>query len=977
MGEYRATTIQNAAVCKISRALSIWLKTIVMGGIAGAVLGMATTACATQPSVAFFYGSHPPPNVLRDFDWVVIQPSALKTPGDLATSGSTVFGYVSLGEIDRSTPTSKTLPTRCRAGEDRPWNSWIVNQADPVCRAFYLKHVFEPLRARGYRNFFLDNLDSYWLTTKSQSQRVAYRRGLIALIKAVHNHDPDGHFILNRGFSLLPALKDDGVVAVAAESLYRGWNQGTKKYVAVKPASTRRLLNEFSIVRREGMTPIAIDYLPAAERKRAEQLARRIEAQGIVPYVGTAMLRTVGVGTIAPIPRQILLLYNGPDTAMNSDVNMYASMPLNHMGYATRTIDVSRQALPAGTLAGQIAGIVTWFNSDHFRNSSKVWAWLHRQMRAGIRVAVLGTFGVPPNDSVLDTLGLRSESPSASGISLAKVNGIDRDYFGFETPLLPSTPDFYPLALARGTPLLTVSVAGRDEVAAALAPWGGYVLAPYVLRSLPQGALGANDLQAAWILDPFRFFRAALRLPNIPAFDYTTDSGQRILFSIIDGDGFSSKSWIGAFRDQRAGRVILDQVLRKFELPVSASVIASEFTDDGLYPPAEVKALQRIARKIFLLPWVEIGTHTYSHPFDWSDLERSPGLSAGLNIEESPRKTDSTSVDKHPEGLKYGYNLPIPGYRFNPEMEVTGSAEIINRLLAPPGKHVKIIQWSGDANPDALVLAIARRDGIANINGNNSTITRSHPSLTNVAPLGVWKGAYFQVYSPIANEDEYTDGWKPPYCGYSRVIQTLEMTNRPRRLTPMEIYYHYYSGTRACALKSLIGVERWTLKQPSIPLFASTYSQIATAFESAGLAAIPAGFALRNYGADQEIRVPERLGYPDFNRSVNIAGYDTFGGQRYIHLGPGGQARLVLQAKAPSAPYLANANGEIEGLQRTKTSLTLRLRGTVPLKASFRNTAGCTVKIDGRPYARRTRSANQVHIRLQAHEVTISVRCIQ
>ena len=308
-------------------------------------------------------------------------------------------------------------------------------------------------------------------------------------------------------------------------------------------------------------------------------------------------------------------------------------------------------------------------------------------------------------------------------------------------------------------------------------------------------------------------------------------------------------------------------------------------------------------------------------------------------------------------------------------MEVSGSAKIINRLLAPAGKRVKIIQWSGDANPDARVLAIAYRDGLENINGNNSTITRSHPSITNVAPVGIWKGPYFQVYSPIANEDEYTDGWKAPYCGYTQAIQTMEMTNRPRRLAPMEVYYHYYSGTRTCALKDLIDVYSWAQKQPSIPVFASTYSRIATAFESAGLAGIPDGFVLRDYGADQEIRIPENMAYPDLVRSANIAGYDTFDRQRYIHLGPGGQARLVLQAKPATKPYLVSANGQIAGLNRTKSGLTLRLKGTVPLKARILNTARCAVRIDGKLSAGNRKTGNQVVIHLKAHEATIRVQC--
>ena len=166
------------------------------------------------PSVAFFYGEHPPASVLHDFDWVIVQPDALAQPKALAGAHTTVFAYVSLGELAMDSPAGQTLPAHCRLAENHLWKSWIVNQANPACRAYYRQHVFAPLRARGYRNYFFDTLDSYRLALKSAPERAAYRAGLVALIESVHRHDPRGRFIFNRGFALLPALKGQGVIVL-------------------------------------------------------------------------------------------------------------------------------------------------------------------------------------------------------------------------------------------------------------------------------------------------------------------------------------------------------------------------------------------------------------------------------------------------------------------------------------------------------------------------------------------------------------------------------------------------------------------------------------------------------------------------------------------------------------------------------------------------------------------------------------------
>ena len=110
-----------------------------------------------------------------------------------------------------------------------------------------------------------------------------------------------------------------------------------------------------------------------------------------------------------------------------------------------------------------------------------------------------------------------------------------------------------------------------------------------------------------------------------------------------------------------------------------------------------------------------------------------------------------------------------------------------------------------------------------NMNGGDTLITRSNPSLALVAPLGVTKNGHFQVYAPNQNENVYTNNWLGPFYGYERVIETFELTNVPYRLKPIDIYFHTYSASKPASLKALDKVFRWATEQETNPVHASDY----------------------------------------------------------------------------------------------------------------------------------------------------------
>lgn len=161
-------------------------------------------------------------------------------------------------------------------------------------------------------------------------------------------------------------------------------------------------------------------------------------------------------------------------------------------------------------------------------------------------------------------------------------------------------------------------------------------------------------------------------MPDIPAPDVTTENGRRLFFSHIDGDGFPSFAQFP--RRELAAEVLYREVLQKYRVPTTVSVIESELAPDGLYPALSAR-MEAVARQIFALPHVEIASHSYSHPFKWDSIKH--GVFAN-------------NEDAH-------YHLPIPGYSLDLKREIVGSIDYIRRRLARPAS--RSTSCSGRATP--------------------------------------------------------------------------------------------------------------------------------------------------------------------------------------------------------------------------------------------------------------------------------------
>ncbi|MBS0291307.1 MAG: endo alpha-1,4 polygalactosaminidase [Proteobacteria bacterium] len=889
-----------------------------------ACLLLTCGARAAMPAVALYYGHEIPLGEFRAFDLVVVDPDHPMHRVDALGPATKVYAYVSVTEVQPSRAYHADIPAEWKLARNQDWQSEVVDQSVAAWPEFFASRVVAPLWERGFRGFFLDTLDSYRLASEFDEQ--AQQRGLVRVIETLHQRFPGIRLILNRGFDILPQLQGK-VEMVAAESLYQRWNAKTRRYEEVPPQDRQWLMEQLRTLRqRDGLPVLVIDYVAPQDRALTRATAQKIQQDGFIPWVTDAQLTTIGIGSIEPVARRVLVLYNGGEApALDyTNAHRYLQMPLNHMGYVTDYVDV-RGELPRLVAGDRYAGVVSWFSGFIAApQRAGLSQWLQARMREGMPLAVVGDWGLAPDRALARSLGLVPDRADPQG-TLRQVQAAPM--MGFENPLpLPSrqndlvqlTPD-----MARQSQSLVELRDARDRsfVGGAITPWGGFVLDPNVLFEIP----GTDE--ARWLVDPFAFLQQALRLPAIPVPDTTTENGRRLLLAHVDGDGFPSLAEFPG--SPLAAQVLLTEVFEKYRIPQTMSVIEAEVAPDGLYPALSPR-MEEVARKMFRLPHIEVGNHSYSHPFQW-DTAVQHGIF-----------TDNSEAAR---------SLAVPGYTMNLEREIVGSTRYINERLAPRDKPVKIFQWSGDTAPSAEALALSYRAGLLNINGGDTSISRTNPSLTAVGALGLRKGGLLQVYAPITNENIYTHLWTGPYYGFERVIESFEMTDTPRRIKPVGIYYHSYSASKPASLKALKKVYNWALDHPLHPVHASEFIAKVQDFYDYAMARDGDGWRLRSSnGALRTVRLPAALGLPRTGASQAVAGWRPGVEGRYVHLS-GPAALLQTNADETSSPYLHEANARLVDWQADPDGRRLQftLQGHVPLEFALANTEACQVRANQRP----------------------------
>ncbi len=866
---------------------------------------------AESPCVGVYYGHDLPEEALYLYDWLIVDPDsfsmeALKERFYIKNRRARLIAYVSVGELEPQREYFKDASKEWFIGENRAWGTTVVDLRKPAYRRFLLERVVKPAMEQGFDGVFLDTLDSYRLALK-EDEWAEYEKAELELIQEIRRRYPSRLIVINRGFELLDSVHHI-VDAILVEGLFYGIDTEKMTYREVPEEERGWLVERLEKAKRYGLPVIVLDYIEPSRRELAREAAKRIARLGFIPYISDYELSTIGVGNCELIPRRVLLLYNSDVQTERSltEVHRFVQLPLEYLGFVPVLYDI-KNGLPEGYLADRYAGAVVWVGRlIDYRAFHK---WTVEKIKEGLRIFFIDDFGFPAERKLLEPLGIGLISSGTLGLRPLQVKKTLLPFFEAEPSVASTVPALMP---SSGRKVLVVEDEdGTESVPFAITPWGGYAL---------DGALIVKEFEA-WVYDPFEVLKEVFPRRPVAVPDVTTENGRRILTAHIDGDSFFGNADFDATRN--LGEIVRDEILERFSFPHTVSVIEGELAPWGLYPE-KAERLEEVARSIFALPNVEPASHSWSHPFYWKAL-----------------------IYGTAEAKEVRYNLSIQGYRFSLERDIEGSIKYINKRLVPEDKPVRVFLWTGDCLPNEEALRMTYRLGVYNVNGGDTHITRVNPFLVYVSPMGVNRGEHFQVYSPVQNENLYTNEWTGPYYGYSNVIQTFELTDSPRRLKPVGIYYHFYSAQKIASLRALKSVYRWAMEQKLNPMFLSEYAQRVLEFRTMAFARLlDGGLVVRADSSLKTLRIDREAGFPDLERSRGIVGYMERGDVIYLHLDGSGDYKIVLKKDKPEGFRLIESNGQVVLYERKDGSISIGLRSYMPLEFSIEKT-GCTVSIEG------------------------------
>ncbi|PAJ71818.1 hypothetical protein CJF42_24645 [Pseudoalteromonas sp. NBT06-2] len=289
-------------------------------------------------SIAFYYHEIDSVRELLVYDRIVITPSAVSARQlkQLAQGRVEVYAYLSIGELNKQDSTAALK--RHVLANNTDWDSYVMDMTAKPWQQ-YLQDKASEYQELGFKGLFLDTLDSYQLSAGNQTHKQLQQKGLIQVIanfKKLHTK-----LIFNRGFELLSQLefKPAGVVA---ESLFQGYDVKNHRYFVMKPEDTQWLLTKLNSIKNLDIEVIAIDYLDGNNRVAQREAAQRLLDNDFTPYISDGLLKQFGVSTIEPVPRRVLVFYDGKTgLKRQSDCHRLLSMLVEYKGYVPVCTDIN------------------------------------------------------------------------------------------------------------------------------------------------------------------------------------------------------------------------------------------------------------------------------------------------------------------------------------------------------------------------------------------------------------------------------------------------------------------------------------------------------------------------------------------------------------------------------------------------------------------------------------------------------------
>lgn len=590
---------------------------------------------------------------------------------------------------------------------------------------------------------------------------------------------------------------------------------------------------------------------------------------------------------------------------------------LNHYGYKLEYHDINKDKFSSSDVdPKKYYGLITWFIDDISRNLDEVRKTYRVWFKSKKKVLTLGELGLYYNDKgsgydiqlinkILKKVNIKFEDHSydtplglvLEKLSPNKVIEFERSYKNE----VPKVKVFSSLSSKNKAHVKVKSLIDK-KVSLPIIEGDNFFM---VGRGFEVFYNSAQDYYQ-WRINPF-YLVEWLVGSSINVFpDTTTINGRRIFYAHIDGDAFINVSDVD--RESISGKIILDHIIDKYNFPLTVSFVVAELDSEYLGKRDFVE----LAKKIASRENVELASHTYHHPLSWDRKPSEREINAYL---DDPSKYDGGPIMAYPPKDK------ILDYK----REIHRSLDYINKTIAPKGKESKFLLWSGSCKPPLEALAQASENGLLNMNGGDSRFDSDFPSYAHLFPLYREVSGKIQVHSSNSNENTYTNNWIGPFSGQLKLIETFENTDKPIRVKPMNLYYHFYSGEKLASLNTLKKIYNFVESQNAFPLFSSDYAQLVEDYVGYSINIKKnKSVEILNHKSLKTFRIDEQGVYPNYALSKNVIGHKKINNSLYIFLGPSESSILKTSTKVPNSIFLKESNMKFSEFSLDQKKLSIK-----------------------------------------------------
>ena len=212
----------------------------------------------------------------------------------LKESGKLVIGYISLGEVEATSPYFSTLKSHgLILMENKNWKgSFFVDLRNPLWPKIVLEELIPSILRQGFDGVFLDTLDNPLALEEENATRYAGMSDAAAhLVQAIHQHYPSIKIMMNRGYGLLPKVADSLTMELG-ESVYSDYNFDKKTYEKVQTSSYLEQVDLLKKAQRDNphLKIYTLDYANPTDTPTLLDIYKTERANGFIPYVATVAL---------------------------------------------------------------------------------------------------------------------------------------------------------------------------------------------------------------------------------------------------------------------------------------------------------------------------------------------------------------------------------------------------------------------------------------------------------------------------------------------------------------------------------------------------------------------------------------------------------------------------------------------------------------------------------------------------------------